>query len=552
MSVVPTYPGIYIEEIPSSVHTIVAAPTNIAVFVGYSHPFKTAAFNTAVLCFGFTDYQAAFGGFFSGALFSPNPTADPNDFFGSLPLAVSQFFLNGGTECYVVGLQAEPAGPLTPGGMNLSGIAFTAREPTDSTLNMSVTITPKPTAPISVTSPPSSPPSSPPAQVTSCYADITITYVSFNQSAGVNSSSGAVVEVYRKVNYADIATTIGTAANPVSNLVTVSQPATTSPPSMFTGGTGMMGSMSPLSPALSITNAFNTVFAQDSSLDTVPVFNLMVLPGVVSNIILSEALRFCELKRAFLIIDPPQYSGITASATATPPISYIGDYARNGDEAPLAPNAAIYFPYLQSNDPESGDAIEIPPAPTVAGIFAQTDLSRGVWKAPAGLATTILGTTGPVTRGLMSDARQGLLNPIGINCLRAFPNIGTVVFGARTSCTANTAQQQWQYVPVRRMALFLEQTLYANLGWVVFEPNAQPLWTAIVSSIEAFMLGLFRQGAFQGTTPSDAFQVQCDDQTTTQADIDSGKVNILVAFAPLKPAEFVIVQIAQLAGQSSS
>src|SRR5208282_3905058 len=141
-------------------------------------------------------------------------------------------------------------------------IAFTAREPTDSTLNMSVTITPKPTAPISVTSPPSSPPSSPPAQVTSCYADITITYVSFNQSAGVNSSSGAVVEVYRKVNYADIATTIGTAANPVSNLVTVSQPATTSPPSMFTGGTGMMGSMSPLSPALSITNAFNTVFAQ--------------------------------------------------------------------------------------------------------------------------------------------------------------------------------------------------------------------------------------------------------------------------------------------------
>jgi phage tail sheath protein FI len=222
--------------------------------------------------------------------------------------------------------------------------------------------------------------------------------------------------------------------------------------------------------------------------------------------------------------------------------------------APLAPNTAIYFPYIKSNDPETGKPIELPPAGTVAGIFARTDLNRGVWKAPAGLETTILGTTGVVLAGEMSDLRQGQLNIKAINCLRSFPGVGTVVFGARTSvgANANTSQQQWKYVPVRRMTLFLEQTLYTNLGWVVFEPNDNPLWTAIRTSIEAFMLGLFRQGAFQGSKPSEAFQVKCDNQTTTQADIDNGIVNIVVAFAPLKPAEFVIIKIAQLAGQTQT
>ena len=152
----------------------------------------------------------------------------------------------------------------------------------------------------------------------------------------------------------------------------------------------------------------------------------------------------------------------------------------------------------------------------------------------------------------MNDARQGTLNPLGVNCLRTFPGIGTVVFGARTSVTANTAFQQWRYVPVRRMALFIEQTLYNNLGWVIFEPNDDPLWVAIRTSIENFMLSLFNQGAFQGATPSKAFQVKCDSSTTTQADIDNGIVNIIVAFAPLKPAEFVVIKIAQLAGQTQS
>ena len=154
----------------------------------------------------------------------------------------------------------------------------------------------------------------------------------------------------------------------------------------------------------------------------------------------------------------------------------------------------------------------------------------------------------------MTDAQQGVFNQNALNCIRQFAGAGTVIYGARTTAGAdlNTAQQQWKYVAVRRTALFIEQTLYANLTWAVFEGNAQPLWTALTQEVSAFMLSLFRQGAFAGTTPSQAFLVQCDSTTTTPSDVAAGVVNVLVGFAPLEPAEFVVVQIAQLAGQASS
>jgi hypothetical protein len=186
----------------------------------------------------------------------------------------------------------------------------------------------------------------------------------------------------------------------------------------------------------------------------------------------------------------------------------------------------------------------------VCGLYAATDLARGVWKAPAGFQTQANNVTGVTLRGQMTDPRQGVLNPLGVNCLRQFPNVGTVVFGARTLVTLT--DEQWRYVPVRRTALFIEQSLLGSLKWVIFEPNDQPLWSAISMSINAFMLGLFKQGAFQGDTPSQAFKVQCDSQTTTQTDVDNGIVNILVGFAPLKPAEFVVITIAQLAGQTQT
>jgi hypothetical protein len=220
-------------------------------------------------------------------------------------------------------------------------------------------------------------------------------------------------------------------------------------------------------------------------------------------------------------------------------------------ELPTSQNGALYYPYLLSTDPVTGDTTPMAPCGFVAGIYAATDAARGVWKAPAGLATVVLNTEGPVGSGMMNDPNNGVLNLDSINCLRTFSGIGTVVWGARTLVAGNNAYQQSKYVPVRRMTLFIEQTLLANLRWVVFEPNDEPLWTAIKASIEAFMLSLFRQGALQGSTPSEAFQVKCDSTTTTSTDQENGIVNVVVAFAPLKPAEFVIIKIAQLAGQTA-
>nr|WP_230968454.1 phage tail sheath subtilisin-like domain-containing protein [Nostoc sp. WHI] len=272
----------------------------------------------------------------------------------------------------------------------------------------------------------------------------------------------------------------------------------------------------------------------------------MVIPGIADSGIWSTALAFCERKQAFAILDPQENAGADPSSSPRPMIADLID------RVPKSQNGAIYFPYLLSNDPLTGRTIPRPPSGFVAGIYARTDLNRGVWKAPAGLETTISNTTGVVEWGRMTDARQGILNLKGINCVRAFPGIGSVVYGARTLVSENPAFQQWKYVPVRRITLFIEQTLIRNLGWVVFEPNDQPLWAAIRSSIEGFMLSVFTQGAFQGSTPSLAFQVKCDKSTTTQQDIDNGVVNIIVAFAPLKPTEFVIIKIAQLAGQVQS
>jgi len=519
MPITPSYPGIYIEELPSNAHTIAAAPTSIAVFVGYTHPFKTKAVNLgkAVELFSFTDYEREFGGFTqSGAIDS------------NVAYAVNQFFLNGGSDAYVVGLKptnyvdaaSAVLGAVTAGTVTIDQIQFTALEPTDR-IPIRVTID----------------------NIQGAGSDV----------ADVSIAYGTQTETFRKVNLTNTSPDfIETRIKGNSQLVDIGpNPAY---PAAFTTPPLGPQDISLALPAGTVGTFevadFNPVFQQDSSLDKVSIFNLLILPGIVNNGVLSEALAFCERKQAFLIMDPPKID------VADQTTDWIGTFLNGGDSAgnvaPRSTNGAVYFPYIKSTDPLTGAAIELPPAGSVAGIYARTDTNRGVWKAPAGLEAIVNNTTGVVDTGRMTDLMQGKLNLAGVDCLRTFPGVGTVVFGARTLVSANTAFQQWKYVSVRRMALFLEQTLYRNLGWVVFEPNDLPLWVAIRVSIENFMLSLFHQGAFQGTTPSQAFQVKCDATTTTQQDIDNGIVNIIVAFAPLKPAEFVIIKIAQLAGQAQS
>jgi hypothetical protein len=209
---------------------------------------------------------------------------------------------------------------------------------------------------------------------------------------------------------------------------------------------------------------------------------------------------------------------------------------------------ALYFPWVKALDPTgvSREPILLPPSGYIAGLYARIDALRGVWKAPAGTEASLNGVVGLAAE--LTDVEHGNLNPMGVNVIRRFPAAGVVAFGARTI----TSDPEWKYVPVRRTAIMLRVSLYNGIQWAVFEPNDEPLWSQLRLNIGAFMTTLFRQGAFQGSTPSQAFFVKCDAETTTQADIDLGIVNILVGFAPLKPAEFVVVRISQKAGQASA
>jgi uncharacterized protein len=517
MSITPTYPGIYIEELPNNSHAITAAPTSVTVFVGYTHPFQTdpANWNQAVEIFSFTDYQNGFGGLYTSGVFESH-----------VAYAVNQFFLNGGAVAYVVALPPNyydssgdnmgQAWTMNPG-VSVGGLTFTGLQPVDM-VTMTVTI------------------------------NNVQTVTNLNDTADVSISYGPTAETYRKVNLGSQTDPnyIVNRINGVSQLVTVAVSGSSFTP-IGQAQLQYPSNWQPTWTTFSVDD-FTGVFQQDSSLDKVSVFNLVLIPGVADTGIWSEALSFCERKLAFVIMDPPVQDTADGFGKNYPTI--YNDF--QGSLIPKSTNGALYFPYLQCPDPLTGNTFPLPPSGSVAGLYATTDVNRGVWKAPAGLQTIVLNTTGCVDTGEMTDMRQGTLNQIGVDCLRDFPGIGTVIWGARTLITENPAFQQWEYVPVRRMALFIEQTLRMNMTWVVFEPNDPILWAAIRGAIEGFMLTLFQQGAFPGKTPSTCFQVLCDNTTTTPTDQEKGIVNILVAFAPLYPAEFVVIQIAQLAGQSQS
>lgn len=271
-------------------------------------------------------------------------------------------------------------------------------------------------------------------------------------------------------------------------------------------------------------------------------FNILCLPpyladGNVDSVLIGEAATYCEHRRAMLLVDPP--TAWTSKDAAKAGVGDIGTSSKN---------AALFFPRLSQPNPLHDDQIEdFVPCGAVAGVFARTDSTRGVWKAPAGLDATLVAV--PKLSVPLTDAENGELNPLGVNCLRAMPAAGRIVWGSRTLQGDDRLASEWKYVPVRRTALFIEESLYRGTHWVVFEPNDEPLWSQIRLNLGAFMHSLFRQGAFQGKTPAEAYLVKCDKETTTQDDVNRGIVNIVVGFAPLKPAEFVIIKLQQLAGQ---
>jgi uncharacterized protein len=280
------------------------------------------------------------------------------------------------------------------------------------------------------------------------------------------------------------------------------------------------------------------------------IFNLFCIPpdtqgGDVPPVVYHTALTLCVQRRAFLIVDPPAaWTGDAQTATAKALAGFDG----LGLDEPAGRNGALYFPRVKEFDPlRNGEQGTFVPCGIVAGIIARTDASDGVWKAPAGIDAAINGIS--ALDVALNEDQNGSLNPLGINCLRNFHGIGNVVWGARTLRGSDQLDDQYKYVPVRRLALFIEESLRRGLQWTVFEPNDAVLWAAIRQAVDNFMVGLFRQGAFQGATIAQSFFVSCDRSTTTQADIEAGIVNVQIGFAPLRPAEFVIISLQQMAMQ---
>ncbi len=276
----------------------------------------------------------------------------------------------------------------------------------------------------------------------------------------------------------------------------------------------------------------------------VDLFNLMVLPRAEGQTddqrqaLWGLASSFCARKRAFLLVDPRSGWADVTQAEAGVDQLRIGVDTRN---------SAAYWPRLHIQNGSPGGRF-IDPSGSIAGLIARTDGNRGVWKAPAGLEATVRGVSGLERR--MSDPENGVINPKALNAIRLFP-AGVVSWGARTLVGFDgSGNIDDKYIPVRRTMLFIEESLYRGLHFAVFEPNDEPLWAQIRLAAGSFMNSLFRKGAFAGAKASDAYFVSCDSSTTTADDINLGIVNVVVGFAPLKPAEFVVLTVKQIAGQA--
>ena len=282
------------------------------------------------------------------------------------------------------------------------------------------------------------------------------------------------------------------------------------------------------------------------ALEKQDLFNILCIPPFsrqadVDSTTWGAAASYCDRRRALLLVDARSTDTTVENGES------FQEFARGAVGSGFAKNAAAFFPRMKMPDLNKENRLqEFAPCGAVAGVMARTDLQRGVWKAPAGIQAGLAGVREFSFN--MTDPENGRLNPLGINCLRNFPVIGNVVWGSRTLDGADRLASEWKYLPVRRFTLFIEESLYRGTQWVVFEPNDEPLWAEIRLNIGAFMQSLFRQNAFQGKSPKEAYFVKCGSDTTTQDDINKGIVNIHVGFAPLKPAEFVIIKIQQIAG----
>ncbi len=565
MPVQVSYPGVYIEELPSGVRTITGVATSVTAFVGRA---AQGLIDAPTMIFSFGDYERQFGGL------SP---AYPMSY------AVQDFFMNGGSQALIVRVYKEPSSAATNHGVASAALVA----PAD---NGGTAAT---TAPLNLLA------SSPGIwgnnlyamvdtdgisdQVAALYAQYGVTKADLFNLTVYYAAPGKNVAVERFINLSVLKEAGPGRADRVLNQQ--SQYVRLSPDDIVEAApdgwdTFLTGwntfyttnkktrtdRLLPLLPRTAggadsdslTTDAHGETIigSEDSktgiySLDRTDIFNLLCIPpdtldpNTPWNLpaeVYTAAMEYCSRRRAMFIVDPPdEWSDTLKSGQSITNISLdvlgnFGEEARNG---------AVYFPRVMKPDPTLNGQLGVFPAcGIVAGVYARTDVSRGVWKAPAGIDASLNGVSGVEYK--LTDDENGILNPLGINCLRSFPVIGSVVWGARTMRGADQLADDYKYVSVRRLTLYIEESLYRGTQWAVFEPNAEPLWSQLRLNINTFMSDLSRQGAFY------SYYVQCDKSTTTQSDIDRGIVNVVVAFAPVKPAEFVVLKIQQLAGATQS
>jgi phage tail sheath protein FI len=510
-------PGVYINELTGLTHTITGVATSITAFLGRA---ALGPVNTATSIASFSDFNRLFGGLKAG-----------------LPLgyAVNDFYLNGGGQAIVIRL--APGAVASVATTQPFGITFSA-------------ITPGAWG--NTLSPPTPDPSqghpAPAPTGLSLRIDPGSTPTTFHVTISLNGST----ESYQDVLLAGAAssTRIDILLARQSQLVHANLPPVASPtPSTgwLTFAGGLDGTALTSKDIMGDASAHTGIY----QLNQAGLFNTLCLPPDtfdtdIDPTVWAAAADLCQQNRAMLIVDPPiaWATALQSQSLKTISLTHFGIAAAS------AQNAAVYLPRIVSPDPLAANAtLTRAPSGAIAGVWAHTDTQQGVWKSPAGVTAPLLGVAGLET--VLTDAQNGILNPLGINCLRTFPAYGTVVWGARTMAGADTLGDTYQYIPVRRLALFLETSLFEGLKWAVFEPNGEPLWAELRLSIGSFLQTLFTQGAFQGGTPTQAYFVKCDAETTTQTDIANGVVNITVGFAPLRPAEFVILQIQQAVASSA-
>ena len=553
MPVQVSYPGVYVQEIPSGVRTITGVATSITAFVGRT---LYGPDNEPILLNSYGDFERIFGGLWGGS---------------TLSYAVRDFFLNGGGQAIVVRLynedttaNAKPArsklnvGPFRLEATDKGAWGASLRASIDTAVSADVAarlgLTPQDLFNLTVTEVDASDR----VVAREVFRNLSvkdgpqrIDNVLRAQSKLVRWSGTwppnpmpAIAAADDDVTKAQKQLATANAANPpVANEVNAAQQAVAAAKGAMIANDGL---------PLTLKDNFNPSQAQAQkrglfALEKADLFNLLCIPPYttsndVETGLISLAAAYCEQRRAMLVVDPP--SNWVDVATAQSKFTDTG----NDFVGTRSRNAALFFPRLRIPDPLLNNQVgEFAPCGAVAGVFARTDAARGIWKAPAGLDASLNGV--PQLRTVLTDAENGQLNQLGINCLRSFPAAGRVVWGARTLRGADQLADEYKYIPVRRTALYIEESLYRGLQWVVFEPNDEPLWAQIRLNVGAFMHTMFRQGAFQGASPRDAYFVKCDSEVTTQDDINRGVVNVLVGFAPLKPAEFVIISIQQMAGQ---